>query len=54
MILSTLESSNIDEIKQLFTDTLTDSEGLSEGTLIGNLVCEIMADTSDDDYCGLS
>ena len=37
MELLTYKSSNIEEIKQLFTKVFSDSEGQTEGVLIGNL-----------------
>jgi len=33
---------NIEEIKQLFTKVFSDSEGQSEGLLIGNLAFDLM------------
>ncbi len=37
MELLTYKSSNIEEIKQLFTNVFSDSEGQTEGVSIGNL-----------------
>jgi len=52
MELSTFNSDNIEEIKQLFITVFSDSEGLSEGILIGNLSYEIMNTTDADDLYG--
>ena len=52
MKLSTYAPSNIQEIKQLFTKTFSDSEGQSEGLLIGNLVYDLMTRTNEDDLYG--
>jgi putative acetyltransferase len=52
MKLSTYSSSNIEEIKQLFTKVFTDSEGPSEGLLIGNLVYDLMTNTNAQDLHG--
>jgi len=43
---------NADEIKSLFTKVFTDSEGQSEGILIGNLASELMTETDDKDLYG--
>lgn len=43
---------NIDEIKQLFTKVFSDSEGKSEGLLIGNLVYDLMTGTDVQDLYG--
>ena len=52
MKLSTYNPSNIEEIKQLFTKTFSDSEGQSEGLLIGNLAYDLMTNTDGHDlYC---
>jgi putative acetyltransferase len=52
MKLSTYNPSNTEEIKQLFTKTFSDSEGQSEGLLIGNLAYELMTSTAGHDfYC---
>ncbi len=50
MKLSTYNPSNIEGIKQLFNKTFSDSEGQSEGLLIGNLVYDLMTST---DGCNL-
>ena len=44
--------SNIDEIKQLFTKVFSDSEGQSEGLLIGDLVYDLMTGTDTQDLYG--
>jgi len=52
MKLSTYHPSNTEEVKQLFTKTFLDSEGQSEGLLIGNLVHELLTSTACHDfYC---
>ena len=52
MKLLTFKSSNIEEIKQLFTKVFSDSEGQSEGVLIGNLTYDIMTGTDTQDLYG--
>jgi putative acetyltransferase len=52
MKLSTYNPSNIEEIKQLFTKTFSDSEGQSEGILIGNLAYDLMTGTDGNDLYG--
>ena len=52
MNFSTYSKSNIEEIKQLFTTVFTDSEGKSEGLVIGSLVSELMINTSSEDLYG--
>ena len=43
---------NTEEIKQLFVKTFSDSEGQSEGFIIGNLVNELLTSTAGHDfYC---
>ena len=52
MKLSTYTPNNADEIEQLFIKTFSDSEGLSEGEVIGSLVRDFMASTDTCDlYC---
>ena len=52
MKLTTYKPHNADEIEQLFIKTFTDSEGRSEGEVIGGLVRGFMDNTSGDDlYC---
>ena len=43
---------NTEEIKQLFTKVFSDSEGQSEGLVIGNLVYELMTGTDVQDLYG--
>ena len=45
MNLSKYKPNNADEIEQLFIKTFSDSEGPSEGELIGRLVKDMMAST---------
>ena len=52
MELLTYESSNIEEIKQLFTKVFSDSEGQAEGLLIGNLAYDLMTGTDAQDLYG--
>ena len=52
MKLLTFRSGNIEEIKQLFTKVFSDSEGQSEGVLIGNLTYDIMTGTDSQDLYG--
>jgi len=52
MKLLEFKSSNIDDIKQLFTKVFSDAEGQSEGELIGNLSNEIMTGTDTQDLYG--
>jgi putative acetyltransferase len=52
MKLLAYNPSDIEEIKQLFTRTFSDSEGQSEGILIGNLVHDLMTGTDGDDLYG--
>jgi len=52
MKLSTYNPNNADEIEQLFIKTFSDSEGQSEGKVIGNLVRDFMDSTDPNDlYC---
>ena len=44
--------SNIEEIQQLLTKVFSDSEGQSEGLLIGNLVYDLMTGTDVQDLYG--
>ncbi len=53
MKLSTYDPSNIEEIKQLFTETFSDSEGQSEGLLIGDLTYDLMTGTGERDRGGV-
>ena len=52
MELLTYKSSYIEEIKQLFTKVFSDSEGQTEGVLIGNLVDDLMTGTGENDLYG--
>jgi len=52
MKLLLFKSSNIEEIKQLFTKVFSDAEGQSEGELIGSLTYHIMTDTDPHDLYG--
>ncbi len=45
MQFSTYDPSNIKEIKQLFFETFSDSEGQSEGMLIGDLAYDLLSTT---------
>ncbi|KAA3647317.1 MAG: N-acetyltransferase [Chloroflexi bacterium] len=52
MQLSTHHPDNIEEIKVLFTKTFSDSEGQSEGILIGTLANDFLTSTDASDfYC---
>lgn len=52
MKLAKYNSNNIDEIKKLFTQTFSDSEGKSEGLILGVLVNDLMMTTQDEDMYG--
>ena len=52
MKLVAYEKSESIEIKQLFEDVFTDSEGEAEGTLIANLVVDLMSSMQDQDIVG--
>ena len=52
MKLSEFKSSNIEDIKQLFTKVFSDAEGQSEGELIGNLSIAIITGTDTQDLYG--
>ena len=52
MKLLGFKSSNIEDIKQLFTKVFSDAEGQSEGALIGNLTSDIIAGTDVQDLYG--
>lgn len=52
MKFSTYNSSNTEEIKQLFTKVFSDSEGQSESLIIGNLVYDLMTNTDSQDLYG--
>ena len=52
MKLSKYNPNNADEIEQLFIKTFSDSEGQSEGEVIGRLVRDLMGSTDANDlYC---
>ena len=49
---STCSPGEIEEIKQLFTKVFSDSEGKSEGLIIGTLAHDLLTSTDEDDfYC---
>ena len=48
----TYKPSNTEEIKQLFTKVFSDSEGQTEGLLIGNLAYDLMTETNTQDIYG--
>jgi putative acetyltransferase len=48
----TFKSSKSEEIKKLFTNVFSDSEGQAEGELIGNLTYDIMTATDAQDLYG--
>jgi len=50
MKLRTHHQGDNEEIKRLFTRTFSDSEGPSEGLLIGNLACDLLTITDPQDY----
>ena len=52
MELSPYKTSDEEEICELFTKVFFDSEGESEGTLIGNLVLNMMKSTEQKDIFG--
>ena len=52
MKLLAFKSSNIEEVKKLFTKVFSDSEGQSEGELIGSLTYDIMTGTDAQDLYG--
>ena len=54
MKLLTFKSNNIEEIQQLFTKVFSDSEGQSEGVLIGNLSYDIMTGTDAQNLYGFT
>lgn len=54
MKLLTFKPNNIEEIQQLFTKVFSDSEGQSEGVLIGNLSHDIMTRTDAQDLYGFT
>lgn len=52
MKLLAYSPSNIEEIKRLFTQVFSDSEGESEGLVIGNLAYELLTGTDQHDLYG--
>ena len=52
MKLLTYKSNDTEEIKQLFTQVFSDSEGQTEGTTIGNLTYDVMTGTDAHDLYG--
>lgn len=52
MKFSMVKDSEKPEIQALFTQTFSDSEGQSEGELIGRLVLDLMNETDDKDILG--
>ena len=52
MKLSTYKKSDTEEIKQLFLKVFTDSEGQEEGSLIGDLVPDLITTTNTQDIYG--
>ncbi len=52
MKFSKFNPNDIDKISQLFFKTFTDSEGETEGILIGNLTRNLMTNTEDEDLHG--
>jgi putative acetyltransferase len=52
MKFTSYKKSDSIEIKQLFEDVFTDSEGVAEGTLIANLVVDLISSTQDQDIVG--
>lgn len=54
MKLSAYNPDRADEIKSLFTAVFSDSEGQSEGLLIGNLAYELMTETDRKDLYGFT
>ncbi len=52
MKFSIFSDNEKDEIHALFTQTFSDSEGQTEGELIGSLVLDVMNETDDNDIFG--
>jgi predicted N-acetyltransferase YhbS len=52
MKFSIYKNSEKSEIQELFTQTFSDSEGQSEGEVIGSLVLDVMNQTDDQDIFG--
>ena len=49
MQFSAYDPNDINEIKNLFTKTFTDSESEAEGTIVGNLAYDVMTTTDNKD-----
>ena len=54
MELSEYRSRDIDEIKQLYTKVFTDSQGQSEGIIVGNLAYDLMVSINTNDLYGFT
>ena len=52
MKISPYSPNNIEEVKELFTKVFSDSEGESEGLVIGNLTYNLMTGTDTKDLLG--
>ena len=52
MEFSTFKSRKSEEIRKLFTEVFSDSEGQAEGEIIGNLTYDIMTTTDSQDLYG--
>ena len=52
MKLSIYNSSHLEEVKQLFINTFSDSEGESEGEIIGNLTYDLMTGADAENFYG--
>ena len=52
MKLSIYNSSHLEEVKQLFIKTFSDSEGESEGEVIGGLTCDLITGTDAENFYG--
>ena len=52
MELLEFSTNDIEEIKQLFVKTFSDSEGETEGVLIGNLTDDLVSGTDSEDLYG--
>lgn len=52
MEYSKLDISKVDDVRQLFANTFSDSDSHSEGELIGNLACALITDTAENDFYG--
>ena len=52
MEISAYNPNDFDRIEELFVSTFTDSEGPSEGTVVGGLAGELMRSTGKNDLYG--